>query len=89
MTVKRVKQAKSRKSLFHFKPEKVNKTFRNKTFSKSSAETAEKACLYKTIWMHSVLCVCKSPCKLTLGNKSLPKQKTLPNEDTWITSYKI
>ena len=52
-------KSKSRKSLFHFKPEKVNKTFRNKTFSKASAET-EKACLYKIICMQSVICVCKS-----------------------------
>ena len=32
MTMKRVKQAKSRKSLFHFKPEKVNKPSETKRF---------------------------------------------------------
>ena len=71
-------KSKSRKSLFHFKPEKVNKTFRNKTFSKASAET-EKACLYKIICMQSVICACVqiSSSKLTLGNKSLPEQKTI------------
>ena len=60
------RNVKSRKSLFHFKPEKISlnivTTFGNKTFFITQCGNWKRD--FKIIWMTCVLCVCKSFCKL-------------------------
>ena len=67
--------AKPRKSLFHFKPEQVNKSeycnnlWKQHNFFVTQCGSWKRD--LKIICMHSVLCVCKSLCQLTWRNKLL------------------
>ena len=66
--------AKSRKSLFYFKPEKVNKfEYCNNLWKQNIfiTQCGNWKCDFKIICMRRVLCVCKSLCKLMWGNKLL------------------
>ena len=71
---RKASNAKSRKSLFHFKPEDVNKfefcniLWKQNIFHNPVRKLSEIA-RFKVICMQCVLCVCKSLCKLTWGNK--------------------
>ena len=66
--------AKSGKSLFHFKPEKVNKfEYCNNLWKQNIfiTQCGNWKCDFRIICMRRVLCVCKSLCKLMWGNKLL------------------
>ena len=72
--------AKSRKSIFHFKPEKVNRFEYCDNLWKQNifiTQWGNGKRVFKIICMQCVLCVCKSSCKFTRGNKSQPKHKTV------------
>ena len=63
-------------------------TFGNKIFFITHCGNWKR--VFKIICMQCVLCVCKSSCKLTRGNKSLPKHKTIIEDlDNIIKDFKI